>query len=113
MRSILSALSDGALTGKWELTDHGLKFLKFLLLVNALRARFQSSFAVEFRSSLLWVVSYRWFIVFTEVYGEPIGLFFKGYPEDGTDRNHETSVSNYQLTLHNNPEERSPNALPA
>jgi len=56
LRNLLSALSDDVLTGKWELTDQGLKFLKFLLLVNALRARFQASCAVEFRPSLFWVV---------------------------------------------------------
>jgi len=56
LRNILSALSDGVSTGKWELTDKGLKFFKFLLLINALRAIFQASFAVEFRSSLFRVV---------------------------------------------------------
>jgi hypothetical protein len=50
--NILSAFSDGLSTGMWELTEKGLKFLKFLLLVSALRARFQASFAVKIMFSL-------------------------------------------------------------
>jgi len=54
------------------------------------------------RYSLFWDVTRRSFLV-TGVSGQPIGLTFKG-PE--------TSVTEYQSTLRNIPEERKCNAYP-
>jgi hypothetical protein len=57
-----------------------------------------------------------------DVLGQPIGTIFKGQAiqkeldcfdrltiENGTDGSSETSVTNYQSTLRNIPEERKPN----
>ena len=70
--------------------------------INTDLAWFQVSAEVWMRYSLFWDVTRRSFLV-TGVSGQPIGLTFKG-PE--------TSVTEYQSTLRNIPEERKCNAYP-
>ena len=76
---------------------------------------FHYAFCVQLRSSLLWdFMQYRF--VITDVSGLPIGCILKGpgvqeeedcwILEDGTVKCHETSVTNYQITLRKISEKR-------